>query len=276
LLADAGSPAGAEADQAFAAIVAHGVEPALALAVFQHESGFGLKGSAVRHRNWGNLRRSPDFPSDGGFVTYPDWTAAAGDAARLLAVYGRNAIRPGTRTDSALTFPHVWAPSADGNDPDAYGLAIVGAIRRFVAFDGQLAPGGPAHPAPPAPQQPVPQQPTQPPPAQPGPVEPAPGGPAPTQVPPRPAPPQPPIPDGTVVIYAADFDGTRIRATATLDATVLQTVERGTLITVRAVVTGDAYTAVGLAGNEWLEIAGVGGQAQASPSFSAAVLWHRT
>jgi hypothetical protein len=53
----------------------------------------------------------------------------------VLAIYGRNAIRPGTNTSTAQTFPFVWAPTADGNRPDAYGDAIVAAIERFMDLD---------------------------------------------------------------------------------------------------------------------------------------------
>ena len=136
ILAHKESPAAPVAARAYAAITHHGVDPALALAMFQHESSFGRYGAAVTRHNWGNLRRSPAFPSDHGFVRYPDWVDGAGDTARLLAIYGRNEIRPGRRTNTARTFPYVWAPSSDGNRPATYGDAIVRGIERFMLLDG--------------------------------------------------------------------------------------------------------------------------------------------
>lgn len=140
ILRDAGSPAAASAAASYAAIVAAGVDPALELAVFQHESTYGRAGIAKVNRSWGNLRRSPSYPTVSGFVRYPTWQAGAADCARLLAVYGRNQIRPGTKTSTAQTFPFVWAPTADGNAPDRYGDAIVAAITRYVAVDRALTP----------------------------------------------------------------------------------------------------------------------------------------
>ncbi len=149
ILTAAGSPAAPRASECYAAIVAHGVDPALALAIFQHETSYGRKGIGPSTRNWGALRRSPHYASPSGFVRYPSWPAGAGDAARLLAIYGRNAIRRGTTTSTARTFPHVWAPTADGNAPARYGAAIVAAISRYIELE-RTAPK-PPRPAPPAP-----------------------------------------------------------------------------------------------------------------------------
>lgn len=116
------SPSAQEAAHCYAAAVAAGVDPTVLLAVFQHESSFGTRGLAVSNRSWGNLRHA------GSFIAYPTWTAGAADAARLLAVYGRDEIRPGTKTDTTQTFPYVWAPAADHNAPDEYGDAITAAV----------------------------------------------------------------------------------------------------------------------------------------------------
>src|SRR5438128_5647718 len=105
VLTAAKSPAAPRAADCFSAITAYGVDPAVALAVFGHESSYGAKGRAVANRSWGNLRTSPNFPSKAGFVVYPSWVYGANDAARLLAIYGHNAIRPGTNTSTARTFP---------------------------------------------------------------------------------------------------------------------------------------------------------------------------
>lgn len=111
------SPAAPEALYAYRAALDQGVDPAVLLAVFRKESTFGRFGKANRNRSWGNIRD----PQTGAFRAYSSWTDGARDAARLLAVYGRNQIRPGRNTSTVQTMPYVWAPAADGNGPDRYG-----------------------------------------------------------------------------------------------------------------------------------------------------------
>lgn len=110
------SPATGEAPGCYRAFTDAGVDPAVGLAIFRKESTFGKYGKAASTRSWGNIRE----PS-GAFRIYSSWTAGARDAARLLTVYGSNRIRPGRKTDTVQTMPYVWAPSSDGNAPDAYG-----------------------------------------------------------------------------------------------------------------------------------------------------------
>lgn len=132
ILRAAGSPATPEAAAAYSAALGYGVDPAVLLAIFRKESTFGRFGRATSTRSWGNIRNA-----DGSFRAYGTWTAGATDAARLLAVYGRNAIRPGRQTNTVQTLPYVWAPSADGNAPDAYGDQLASWItdwqRRYPA-----------------------------------------------------------------------------------------------------------------------------------------------
>lgn len=115
-----GSPAAAEAAACYAAIVATGVDPAVALAVFQHESNYGRAGIATRNRSWGNIRNAATHQ----FIRYATWTGGAAGIGRLLALYGRNGIRAGVDTSTTQTFPYVWAPASDGNAPDRYGDAV--------------------------------------------------------------------------------------------------------------------------------------------------------
>lgn len=141
ILRDAKSPAAGPAAACYAAAVRYGVDPAVLLAVFQHESSFGTRGLAVANKSWGNLRHQ------GKFVRYATWPAGAADAARLLAIYGRNEIRPGAKTDTTQTFPYVWAPAADHNAPDAYGNAITAAIARWIRLGGVVTATTPARAA---------------------------------------------------------------------------------------------------------------------------------
>lgn len=148
ILLGASSPAAPYAAACYAAAVGYGVDPAVLLAVFRKESSYGRAGVAIRSRSWGNLRRSPSYPTRDGFVYYPSWEAGARDAARLLAIYGRNAIRPGVRTSTVQTMPYVWAPTADGNAPDGYGDSLARWIAEWIAADTR-PPAPPPAPRPP-------------------------------------------------------------------------------------------------------------------------------
>jgi hypothetical protein len=128
------SPAAPEAAACYAAFVAAKVDPAIGLAIFRNESTFGKSGRAKANRSWGNIRGGAPFPlDDKRFRMYPSWTAGATDAARLLVKYGANKIKPGTNTSTVQTMPFVWAPSADGNAPDAYGDSLAESVRQWTA-----------------------------------------------------------------------------------------------------------------------------------------------
>jgi Mannosyl-glycoprotein endo-beta-N-acetylglucosaminidase len=137
VLKAAGSPAASSAAAAYRAAVDHGVDPTVLLAVFRKESTFGRFGRAAHNRSWGNLRGGKTYPLDsGGFRIYPTWEAGAADCARLLAIYGRNQIRPGVNTSTVQRFPYVWAPSSDGNAPDRYGDTLASWIRQWSGDPG--------------------------------------------------------------------------------------------------------------------------------------------
>jgi hypothetical protein len=117
-----GSPSAPESAACYKAFVDAGVDPAVGLAIFRKESTFGKYGRAKPNRSWGNIRGGSHFHlDDKHFRQYPSWTAGAKDAAQLLVVYGHDQIKPGKKTSTVQTFPFVWAPSSDGNAPDAYG-----------------------------------------------------------------------------------------------------------------------------------------------------------
>jgi hypothetical protein len=255
ILKDAGSPVASVARAAWDGIVLYDVDPALALAIFQHESGYGRNGAATTHRNWGNLRTSPGFPSSKGFVLYPTWAAGAKDAARLLSVYGRNRIRYSKKkkrwrvTGTARTFPFVWAPSADGNRPTAYGDAIVRKVNEYIAIDRRLHPtASPPHTTP---------HPTTPP------------GHPPATPPAVPAHPAAMHVDG----YRASFDRVRIRVGPTLTSRIVRVVNHGFAVGVDGMVMGSHYDAPGGGSRTWARIVTIEGKPVNPPVFSAEALW---
>ena len=79
ILRDGRSPAYPDAPACYRAAVARGVDPAVLLAIFRKESSYGRAGRARGNRSWGNLRRSPDYPTVNAFVKYPSFRSAISD-----------------------------------------------------------------------------------------------------------------------------------------------------------------------------------------------------
>ncbi len=131
VLTQAGSPLAASYEDSWAYLTSLGVDPAFALAQWLHESDYGLLGAAVAHHNPGNLRLSPGMPVVNGFAQFPDWLSGVRGYANLIAgpLYGQS-----TGYNTALKMPFRYAPSADNNDPAAYGAAMVQSISGFIAM----------------------------------------------------------------------------------------------------------------------------------------------
>lgn len=131
VLAAAHSPATGEAPAIYATALSYHVDPAVLLAIMQHESGFGTAGIAVgRHNLFGSryYAGTAQFGAvnRGGWASFPSYTASAAYTASLLA----SSSYAGAGY-TARTFPERYAPSSDGNNPAAYGLAIVNAINAW-------------------------------------------------------------------------------------------------------------------------------------------------
>ncbi|HMQ35904.1 MAG TPA: hypothetical protein PKD53_34685, partial [Chloroflexaceae bacterium] len=136
ILAAAGSPAAPHGDELYSIIVGYGLDPAVALAFFQHESQYCTTGRCARSdlKNWGMLRRHikahRNAGSTDGFARYATWQDGARDWCELILGY------IGRGMDTVEKAVPVYAPTSDGNVPTAY----IGAIRRLVAaWAGQPA-----------------------------------------------------------------------------------------------------------------------------------------
>lgn len=129
ILVGAGSPAAAHGDELYEIIAGYGIDPAVALAFFQHESQFCTTGRCARAdlRNWGMLRRAirpgRGVGSGEGFVRYGTWHDSVRDWSELMLGY------VGRGMDTVEKAVPVYAPRSDGNVPTSY----IGAIRRQVA-----------------------------------------------------------------------------------------------------------------------------------------------
>lgn len=125
------SPAFIEADLLWETCLAWGVNPAVALAFFVHESSAGTAGIAVRTKNWGNLRAGPGaYTVDQGFAWYACWVTGLNDWCSLLR--GDLYERAGLRTVSQVT-PR-YAPSDDANNPVQYAQAVNAQVDAWAAM----------------------------------------------------------------------------------------------------------------------------------------------
>lgn len=129
ILAAAGSPAAPYGDELYSIIGSYGLDPAVALAFFQHESQYCTTGRCARGelRNWGMLRRHIKAQRNAGisdgFARYASWQDGVRDWCELMLGYINRGM------DTVEKAVPVYAPQSDGNVPTAY----IGAIRRQVA-----------------------------------------------------------------------------------------------------------------------------------------------
>lgn len=145
VLAEAHSPAAPYADACYAAIVALGIDPAVGLAMFRHESGYGCAGVAAKTKSWGNLRKSlgrAHHVAD-GWAWYSSWPDGAADWALLMRAYIARGI---TTVREAIP---VYAPSSDDNAPETYIAAVLRCVATWQAACDPWQAWGDAYPLPP-------------------------------------------------------------------------------------------------------------------------------
>jgi hypothetical protein len=146
ILQAAHSPAAGQASGIYQAFVSQGVNPAIGLAIAQHESAYGKLGAAVGRNNLFGDRfyasaAAYGATKAGGFAHFPSYTANAQYEAHLLATSYRGY--------TALSFARKYAPSSDHNNPDAYGKAIVRLLNGWSGGRGGIAAA--PHPTSPSP-----------------------------------------------------------------------------------------------------------------------------
>jgi hypothetical protein len=113
------SPALVEAAQCYDAVVKQGVSPAMALAIFNQESGMGSNGFATANRSPGNTRSSTTGigitvnTAKGSLIRYPSWYEGFRDLAwRLVAPKYVYALE-GRKTIEQIIYK--WAPPQENN-----------------------------------------------------------------------------------------------------------------------------------------------------------------
>ena len=109
-----------------------GVDPAVVMAIFYHESVFGTRGMAQQTLSVGNIRPLAGQPQLNGYRLYASWQQGIDDCYRLLRSYAHN---------GAATVPQaipVWAPPSDNNDDSAYISSVLSTMGALNAASAKL------------------------------------------------------------------------------------------------------------------------------------------
>jgi hypothetical protein len=126
VLCAAHSPACGQGGQLYTLGERYNIDPAFALAFFNHESGYGLQGVARYSLSLGNLRCITSARCVGGYAYFDSWEQGFDAWYELISngyvkgginqVLGRNAC-PCETVEQIIP---VYAPPADDNDDSAY------------------------------------------------------------------------------------------------------------------------------------------------------------
>jgi hypothetical protein len=125
----------------------YGINPAVALAFFEHESQCGTWGIAARTLNWGNVRTAEDpalaLPGRvAGFAAYAAWLKSLEDwCKRMIGPKYRDPA-----TGEPMLIPAAlqkYAPGSDGNNPTKYAEIVLTNLKVWDQQSGGFdIPGG--------------------------------------------------------------------------------------------------------------------------------------
>ncbi len=134
ILCTAHSPMCGQGGSFYDLAVQNGVNPAFALAIFQHESSYGTQGVARSTRSVGNIVCAGYPRCLGRFRAYRSWLEGAQDFDRLMRLeyFPRHLVT----VDQIIP---VYAPSSDGNDVAAYVLAVKAAMEQWYVWSSSSA-----------------------------------------------------------------------------------------------------------------------------------------
>ncbi|NOK60060.1 MAG: hypothetical protein GFH27_549291n253 [Chloroflexi bacterium AL-W] len=127
------SPAAPHANELYDIFVEYGLDPAVALAFFAHESSFCKAGVCIDHdtKSWGNMRAAYNRTrivgvAPGPFVRYRSWQDGARDWSELILYRYVN-----RGLDTVAKAVPVYAPASDNNVPSAYIRSVNGMVARW-------------------------------------------------------------------------------------------------------------------------------------------------
>lgn len=128
VLARVSSPAEGTGQALYDLSVQYGIDDAFALAVFQHESTYGLYGAGSVNHSLGNIICAGYATCDGRFRFYATWEEGYVDFYRLIT---REYLPRGLST--VQTIMPVYAPSSE-NDVGLYIRSVVSSMQAYRAL----------------------------------------------------------------------------------------------------------------------------------------------
>lgn len=146
VLVESASPAASDAHDLYTIPLQYGIDPAVALAFFEHESKYGKVGicKEFNTKNWGNVRTPYDptlsiGSTDHPFAKYATWHDGLDDWCkrilyRYIGIWHLDTVR------KALP---KYAPKKDKNNPEAYGNAVIANVKKWSALILPLVPSLP-------------------------------------------------------------------------------------------------------------------------------------
>jgi hypothetical protein len=131
----AGSPADGTGATLYDLGIQYGIDPAFALAFFDHESNYGTQGVARYSLSLGNLRCIDSARCVGGYAYFDTW--AQGYEAWYTLIAGPIYVKNGLTT--VETIIPVYAPPADSNDDSAYIAGVEQMIQLYRSAPDAMA-----------------------------------------------------------------------------------------------------------------------------------------
>lgn len=140
-----GSPCATCADECYDIICSYGLDPAVALGFFGHESVFGTRGVATETLNWGNVRTAVKVERTTGvhprnFAIFRSWQDSLRDWCERINERYINQ----RGLDTVNKAIPVYAPSSDGNNERRYIEHVDQLVRDWIAEDAQAPTPAPA------------------------------------------------------------------------------------------------------------------------------------
>lgn len=133
VLVNAGSPAAGKGQVFYNTGVQYGIDPAFALAFFQHESTFGTRGEARKTLSVGNLRCIPAHQcvdqDRGGYAQMASWD----DGIKTWYALIRDLYVVQLGKDTIEKIIPTYAPNSDNNNEQAYIDSLKTAVDRWRA-----------------------------------------------------------------------------------------------------------------------------------------------
>jgi len=120
ILSNAGSPAQGTGQTFYNDSAQYGIDDAVALAFFHHESTYGLYGAASQTHSIGNIVCTDGYSCIGRFRAYSSWQAGIDDWYQLI----KNVYVDSWHCSTVeAVIPH-YAPNSDGNSESSYIAAV--------------------------------------------------------------------------------------------------------------------------------------------------------